>query len=210
MACTGFGRDGALPCAKHGQEDTMTRHLTVLMLALLVLGGIAWADPVCQSSVTLSDYAALGSGGCDIGSLHFSDFTYIGSGFGGATAIPADGVAVGLLTGNSGFLFSAAWSVRPGQGLDSLISYTVAGPIDSIGAAMAGYGAAGGGVVTVAETTDPAVGTIFLYHSTAGTLASMTIPVSVSGIRLTKDIAVNGNDGLAAVSEVTNSFQYQV
>ncbi len=182
------------------------------MLSALCLG-VIFANPAPLCTVgTVADYMALGSTGCQIDDKIFYDFTYTGTGSGGATAIPGSGVAVTPIStlNNPGFIFNAPWSVGPGQTLDSMINYTVmvlpgGASIVDVSASMNGYGAALGGVVTVAETTT--VGNLLLYANGATkdydvvTFAGTTGPITVH-----KDIAVNGNAGFAAVSGVWNQF----
>ncbi len=92
---------------------------------------------------TLADYINLGSEGGQIDDKLFYDFTYSGTGLGGAVAIPASAIAVTPVNTafNPGLQFSAPWSVGPGEALDSFISYKVlvlpgGVPITDISAAM--------------------------------------------------------------------------
>lgn len=124
----------------------MMKLLTGLIVLFTVITGTAMAAPILTPG-TLADYVALGSGGGQIGDKLFYDFAYAGSGFGGAAAIPAGGIMVTPLftPSNPGLQFSAAWSVGPGQGLDSLITFNVqvlpgGVPITDLSATMAGYG----------------------------------------------------------------------
>src|SRR5512139_1089514 len=134
----------------------MAKRLVVTIAFLLMLPSRGWAA-ACAAG-TLADYIAAGA--CTIGDKTFSDFAYAGSGFGGATAIPASGVAVvpQIIGGEIGALSSAAWSVGPRQRLDSSIKYTVtAAPGNSIVDAvlwMSGFGDSPGGVVAVWEAMD--------------------------------------------------------
>src|SRR5512139_626619 len=185
----------------------MAKRLVVTIAFLLMLPSRGWAA-ACAAG-TLADYIAAGA--CTIGDKTFSNFTYAGSGFGGATAIPASGVAVvpQIIGGEIGLLFSAAWSVGPGQGLDSSIGYTVtAAPGNSIVDAvvtMSGFGHTPGGVVAVSETMDN--GAHLFVHDDGGTVSSATVTFPpVSSITTLKNISVNGNAGVAALSAVSNLF----
>lgn len=179
------------------------RILLAIGLILLVSSPLMAAPLLTVRS--LADYIALGSGGGQIDDKLFYDFQYAGSGFGGAVAIPASGVWVTpiITPFNPGLIFNTAWSVGPGQGLDSAISFKVqvlpgGAPITDISATMAGYGQVLDGVVSVSETTN--FGNIFLYDTSGGTLASdeITFDPTTGIITVVKDIAVNGNNGVAA------------
>lgn len=184
----------------------------VLFVALLTLcASVGIGAPLCTTG-TVVDYEALGATGCQIGDKLFYDFDYTGTGSGGATAIPADGVAVTPITTpfNPGFIFNAAWSVGPGQTLDSMINYTVlvfpgGAAIKDISVTMNGYGVAPGGVVAVAETTT--VGNLLLFaNGGVQNLDSLTFAPTMGPITVHKDISVNGNSGFATVSGVRNQF----
>jgi hypothetical protein len=165
----------------------------------------------------LADLINLGSTGIQIDDKLFFDFSYVGSGFGGAVAIPASGIAVTPIDTplNPGLQFNAPWSVGPGQGLDSFISYSVrvlegGAAIEDVSATMAGVVAQDGGFVSVAENVSLA-GTVIAtlgLHANGGLVnsASATFDPTLGILEVVKDIAVNGNAGFAAVSQVTNQF----
>jgi hypothetical protein len=75
---------------------------------------------------------------------------------------------------------------------------------------MGGFAHVGNGVVGVAENiTGSAIANLFLYDLAGGTLASQTILLgnpTMGPIHVAKDISVNGNDGLAAISLVINRY----
>jgi hypothetical protein len=165
------------------------------------------------------DYVALGSGGCMIDDKLFYDFTYTSAGSGGATAIPDDGVRVTPITipFNPGFIFNAAWSVGPGQTLDSMINYTVqvlpgGAPIGDFSATMFGFSSVPDGLVAVAETANLPGGTTVvlpLLYAFSPTDFDDHNVVKLANytngpITFHKDISVNGNNGLASVSGVWN------
>jgi hypothetical protein len=173
----------------------------------LIIGLSLFLLPVWAGATTLADIIGLGS--ITIGDKTFSHWDYIGSADGGATAISAAGITVTTVDQflNPGLIFSAAWSVGPGQSLDSKIFYTVevlegGAPISDISASMGGFGTEDGGVVTVAETTT--VGNLFLTPNNPEDL--INFDPTMGPINVLKDIAVNGNTGFAAVSDVRNSF----
>ncbi len=190
----------------------MKKILILVTVLLALIAGTAMATPLLTSG-TLADYIALGSGGGIIDDKLFFNFEYVGTGSGGAVAIPASGIAVTpiLTPFNPGLQFNAAWTVGPGQTLDSRISFDVqvlpgGNAITDISATMSGYGIFENGIVAVAETTTQ--GNILLFDSQSGTVASDTIMFdpTTSVINVLKDISVNGNLGIATVSQVTNQF----
>ncbi len=189
------------------------------LAVLLILSTPVFAGPVTLPALpTMADLVAAGSNGFVIGDKLFYNFVYRGSGFGGATAIPAEGISVTILDIplNPGFAFIAPWSVGPGQGLDSNIRFWVkvlpgGGEIKDISAEMEGFSFLGGGVVNVAETVKinaDITKVLVLSDSTFGTVASASTEFAstMGPIQVTKDIAVNGNLGTASVSYVTNQF----
>jgi hypothetical protein len=188
--------------------------MLVAMMAVSALGA-----PLCIPG-TLEDYVGLGDTGCQIDDKLFYNFTYAGTGSGGAAAIPDEGVAVVVFDTplNPGLQFSAAWSVGPGQTLDSLIQYNVVVlpggfPIGDISARMAGFGVDQNGVVAVAEVVStldvpPEVLANLLLFRNGGTVAFQRVDIAptLGPLHVVKDISVNGNDGFATVSMVTNRF----
>ncbi len=192
----------------------MRRILSAALIAAS-LACFAFASPLpplCPNGVGYDAYAALGSTGCTIDDKVFYDFTYAASGSGGAVAIPAGGVTVHVINTpkNPGLRFTAPWSVGPGQTLDSLIQYWVAvNPggfaIKDVSLRIGGYGHSGNGVVTVAENVG--VANLFVFDDgVTRDFDSVNITPTMGPLHLEKDIAVNGQQGIAAVSEVVNQF----
>ncbi len=200
-----------------------TSKALIIALGLVLCSGSLQAStvPLCTAG-TIADFIALGPNGCQIGDKLFYAFSYVGSGFGGATAIPADGVAVTPISTplNPGLIFNAAWTAGPGQGLDSMINFSVqvlpgGAPITDISATMNGYGHIPDGLVAVAETTTingTVFGNLLLSDSILGTKAydELKVPATDGPITVHKDISVNGNTGLATVSGVRNQFSESV
>ncbi len=181
--------------------------LLVWIVLLLLPAGVAYC-----SQMTLADLIGFGSTGFQVQDKLFYDFTYSSSASGGATAVPASGVGVTPLNIplNPGWLFQAAWSVGPGQTMDSLISYSVkvldgGPPITDVSARMQGFGQVSQGIVIVAETGPVK---LTLVDSSSKTVFSQeaTIQPTFGPITVFKDISVNGNDGIATVSAVYNQF----
>ena len=85
--------------------------LNPLALAMLIVVGFAtpgWADPVapCENNASLEDYINLGSTGCTIGNLLFSNFSYPPGLYDAAEVIPAGNVIVETHSGpNAGLTF---------------------------------------------------------------------------------------------------------
>ncbi len=186
--------------------------LLAAVLGVLGLSRTAAAAPLLPG--TLADYMALGSGGGTIDDKLFFDFGYLPNAAGGAIAIPASEISVTPISTplNPGLRFSAAWTVGPGQALDSFITFQVSvlpggAPITDISARMDDFGISGDGFLGVSEVTTS--GELFLFDSALGikafddrTFAPTTGPISV-----TKDVfLLGGRGGSAGVSSVTNQF----
>ncbi len=187
------------------------------MKKLIIAVAIVFIATSSGFALTLQDFINSGSTGVTIAGVKFFDFSYAGSGFGGAAAIPATGITVNTITDPMfpGISFSAAWSVGPGQGLDSLIGFQVqvldGARIKDISATMLGYGFVDGGTVSVAMNTflgSDSLGNLFLFDNQAGLRFHETaiFDPTTGIIDVDKDIAVNGNLGVAAVSYVDNRF----
>jgi len=195
-----------------GKRRKIMRKVAIIVAMALVLCGAFAMSAQATPALSLQDYIDLGSNGVQIDDKLFFDFFYVGSASNNAVAIPASGISVTPLNDpyNPGILFNAAWSVGVGQTLDSYIQYSVkvlpgGNAIKDISASMQGFGADLGGVVSVAETTP--FGNLFLY-SNGSTLsyAEVTFNPTMGPFTVVKDISVNGNNGFAAVSGVTNRF----
>src|SRR5215472_10267290 len=156
----------------------------VLVVVALVMGlcSLAEAGPVpavACSTGTLTTYLSAGFS-CTIGTLTFSDFKYSDAAFGGATAVPSDGISVTPITGTEvGFQFEAPWSVSAAQGEDSAIQYTVTAnagsTITDLVLAMAGFGVTNGGNVSIGETSSNPVLSLLAFDNLTGVLATDTI-----------------------------------
>ncbi|HXJ96144.1 MAG TPA: PEP-CTERM sorting domain-containing protein [Terriglobia bacterium] len=186
-----------------------------LWVAALVVGlsSLAEAGPVpaaACSTAALSTYVVSGFS-CTIGTLTFSNFSYSSAAFGGATAIPVDGLTVTPLTGGeAGFQFEAPWSVSSAQGEDSAIQYTVtatSGTITDLVLSMAGFGVTNGGNVAVGETSATPPLSLLVFDNLTGTQATDAITgLSLASLSVVKDIALAGNNGVATLSIVDNKF----
>ena len=181
-----------------------------LVMGLSSLAEAGAVPAVACSTGTLTSYLTVGFS-CSIGSLTFSNFTYSSAAFGGATAVPSDGITVTPLTGSEeGFQFEAPWVVSSSQGEDSLIDYTVtatSGTITDLVLSMAGYGVTAGGDVAVAETSDTPPLSLLVFDNLTGTQATDSITgLSLTSLTVFKDIALAGNDGTATLSVVDNKF----
>jgi len=190
---------------------------TLLLVTLLVAtSSMGWAG-ACSMG-TLDTYLVSGFS-CSIDGKTFSGWGYSPTASGGASIIPASGVAVipcpssnslcsAIPTGEEGFVFTAPWGATSGQSQDSLISYTVTSSTPIIDALLlyAGFGVTGTGFASVAETI-PGVGKLFVSDP-PGTPGSQTIDFTgVTTLSVTKDIeVVGGTSGTAAVSEVANGW----
>ena len=198
--------------------------LNSLALAMLIVVGFAtpgWADPVvpCENNTPLQDYINLGSTGCNIGNLLFSNFSYPPGQYLGAEVVPAGNVIVKTHSGpNAGLTFEGEWYSTNVGTLIQLLSYSVAEMsnqplIDGAALSFDGYaGVAIGAFASVSQTlclgsvSAPCGASAFLYVSTSTVpyFTSNFLPVAVLGVQNT--IFVNGGDGLAEVDEFTNRF----
>lgn len=133
----------------------MRKQLLVLC-PLLLFATAVWGTPIqmCTNN-TLQYYITNYSGGCTLGSLTFSDFTFSS----GGTVQPqtsASGVDVTTVTGSdTGLSFNGPFGVTAGLSLDDLIGFLVTSTTPSITnetLSMQGYAATGGGNVQVAES----------------------------------------------------------
>ena len=207
------------------------KKILLVLIMIFVLVGTAVADPVDLTQynpeggpLTYAELVLLGRDGGYLQDKLFYNFTYQGSGSGGAVPIPASGVTVTLLDVpfNPGFTFNAAWSAGPGQTLDSLLQFDVmvltgGTPISDISLRIGGFGHVGNGVAVVAENVNSVppgnnpLANVIVYDTVVppGTKAfdtALLIPPTMGPIHVIKDISVNGNQGLATVSDVTNQF----
>jgi hypothetical protein len=194
------------------KEEKKMKKIILLLAMLLLVGGNALATPVGPVDLSTfqgpySDLVALGATGGTIGDKLFYNFAY------SSATIPASTVEVTAINTplNPGFQFQAGWTAGPGQSVDSLISFNVlvlpgGNPITDIYAAMGGYGFNTNGIITVAATTT--VGNLLLYDYSGGATDNETIIFSPTTgvIQMEKDINVNGNSGVASVSQVIDQF----
>ncbi len=186
----------------------------VVVLFLIVTAGSATAAPLLTPG-TLADYIALVGGG-QLDDKLFFDFSYTGTGLGGANAISAGGIMVTPVSTpfNPGLQFSANWSVGPGQELDSLISYKVlvlpgGAPITDISATMTGSASTSTGIVSVDEATNQGNTVSLLDSAATGTIAfdETTFAPKFGPLTVNVDIQVSaGANGTATVSTVTNQL----
>jgi hypothetical protein len=186
---------------------------TLLMTILVGFGFSysAWAG-ACVSGDTLAEYIALGSTGCTIGNLDFSQFSYSPTGVNTPTA---GEVNVDTIMGTeSGLEFDAGWFARSGNEQDSLIKYTVTCEgcsITDLVLKMGGDFPFGDSSINVAETEDnslvPSLGVEAVGGGTTINSASETFGPEGT-LNLSKDIHIDGGDdgNSASVSSVTNLF----
>jgi hypothetical protein len=202
---------GSLRDQEFTSKENYMKKTLLLVTLLLAMRSTGWASSCTVG--TLASYIALGSGGCAIDGKTFTDFDYSGS---GNFPIPASAITVtpcpsslcsatGVLRGEEGFVFNAAWQVGPGQTLDSLIGYTVTSSTNIVDAFLVGAGmsAGGGGLASIDETLSNGEN---LIVSTIGSSSdSVTFP-GVMSLTVLKDIALSGNAGAARISDVGNGF----
>jgi len=189
-----------------------------LLLFAVVLGLSHSAFAGSCTTETLDKYLALGSGGCTINDLTFSDFHYL-------SATVADGsilVNPDISTpGETGLDFNNFWGAAPGFSVDSAISFTVACNdgclIDDVVLVAGGAGATTPGSIADASETSPALmGTSLSVGAAFGSptvlMESDTTFKPVGSLTVTKDIGASGgelNTGIghgSQISDVTNLF----
>lgn len=195
----------------------------LLLVFLLVLASVAGAEPICGNG-NLSTYVVQGYA-CEIGDLIFSNFGYTPTGT--SNSISAQGVAVDVISepGNVGFQFNGGWSVRTQNGstqiLDSLITFRVTGPaITSMHLWFNGADFDTGLAEVVetyclggTQTTSCPSGSSGQLHVTSfGHVFEWDLKFApVKMISVSKDINVNsGSNGTASISQVINTFDYDV
>ncbi len=192
------------------------KSIFLVIWMIFFLSSTVMGAPLCSSNAGLAEYIALGSGGCQIADKLLFNFTYAGSGSGGAVPISAGGIAVSTINtpNNPGLTFAAAWSAGSGQTLNSLIQFDVVVlpggiPIKDISAAMvSGHANDGAATVTEDVTEGGPLASIFL-HDDGGEVTNQTVefPPTMGPIHVAKSISVNGgSNGSAVIGSVTNQF----
>jgi hypothetical protein len=174
------------------------------------------ATPVCPTTGTYDQLQALNSqGGCTIGDLTFSGFTY------GPPGVPDTALTFTTIDNgpsSMGFLFGVDLSAGPGSSNDIGLGYTVTGSnIEDADLTMAGMAAppGSGASADIAETICPG-------HTVAGCLSSLPLSTySIAGgpsvtsdstnfapvgtVGILKDINVIGGSGFASISLFTDT-----
>jgi hypothetical protein len=188
-----------------------------LLLVTFVFGGSysAWATS-CVSG-TLASYE-VANFSCSVGTLTYSDFSYLSAADGGALVPSTDGITVTPVTAgfgsDTGLVFTAIWAVGTNQAEDSSITYSVEtsnpGGITDEKLVTVG-GAAGQGIATVAETSATGPISLFTEFGPGTDIPSDTATVFVPAdteLTVTKDIGVSGGTvaGGAHLSDVYNLF----
>jgi len=197
-------------------------------IALLgMLSPALWATPAPPptcSTESLTDYLVSGYE-CQYGDKIFSNFTFISSAMGGATAVTSDGVTVAPITdiyGNLGLEFNGSWTANNGQTSDSAIGFTVSvvagGPleIEDFGLAQTS-GVTGNGSATVSENgcgpapckPGPLTVITFDLGSNGNQRVNDTIFTPVGSVSVSKDINVVGGttpQTFSSISVVEDTF----
>src|ERR1017187_10497624 len=108
-----------------------------LMATLVAFASMAAAAPLCTAlvgtgvggAVTMADYVALGSGGCQIGDKLFSSFSYGPTHGGSGSAVAASAIfltRVDIGTYNPGITFSSnGWFVPGGASVNSFFDASI-------------------------------------------------------------------------------------
>lgn len=198
----------------------------MLLLALQYFFGADALASQCTTS-TLSSYVSLGSTGCTIGDVTFSDFGLLQQPTNSVlfTAISVIPVALGMTT--VGLDFGVDASASSGMLFEDLISYRVSGP-SLKGASLNFSGSAtdpdGNGAVTVVENL--CIGGLFTgadgvsgcdgMPQNLGVVNSFNVADSpdslvfmpVASLGVVTDIAIDGGaGGFASLGSASNRFQ---
>ncbi len=199
--------------------------LAVLSFAVLGISFTGMAAPICVTD-TLSNYVALASGGCMVGTTVLANFSSLPLPT-GSIQIPLSAIQVTPLNvvGNPGLQFGINASARSGGAQEAVFGYNVfAGAITGASLTSTGFSATGSGAAFAAK--DLCLGGNFAGNTIAGCSSgstrslsnvvtagftqltdSTTFP-SVSSLRVIDDIAADpGGNGTAAIAgTVTNNF----
>lgn len=197
------------------------KKVLLLVTLLLATSSFGWASACGAGNLGSSSYGLSGFS-CTEGNLQFSNFSYTSA---GTVSVPGSAVAVTPVSsgGEVGFQFNAPFSVGGGNSADGTIDYAVtalSGSITDVVLQMAGFFDVNGGTATVDETVQDSGGNtlaslgVFDISFPGGVPANLTQSTDSANFaantvfvgNLTKDIAVNGNGGVAGVSQVTNEF----
>lgn len=192
------------------------------ILLATAIGALPLAAPLspafagaCATGANLGQWVTPGFS-CTVGDKTFSNFSYVGTAGGGATAIQAAEVDITVINNGSsgiGFQFSAPWSATSTESLDSLIKFNVAvtngGPqqIHDAELVQSGSGFVAPGVGSVAENLSNNVNLLTVDSANQTILGASQSFAPTGEVDVTKDISVNGNQGgFATISEVIDTF----
>ena len=191
--------------------------LSAVTLALLPIS--ASAAP-CMPG-TLASYIAMGSAGCELGSLQVMDFTYEAAAGGGAAKITADQIAVKPLmvpVGTYALEFAAPWSVEAGQQQRSNITYHVISsntslPIQQLRLTGNGFNAGTLGEVIVDEAfaTPTAAQILKVYLRCTEVCSSQTLyevylSPPAGGLGVADQVGLESGQGTASMTSFTDWF----
>ena len=197
----------------------MRTHFFRYGLYLLLAAGSASAGVLCSDTGTiggntLDKYQALGSGGCTIGTLLFSNFSYsysvspTGVLYDG-TQQNADAVTVSIDNLNLGLSFGANWIVGETQTASLSLSFTVSAPsglVDNLQNVYTGISSGsdnGGPIVTpLALCANSTCGV-----STDFTNVSLPISPTAGPITISNTVSMNANGGS---TESFNSYHLSI
>lgn len=190
------------------------------IIATFSVAGLAAPMSSSCSAGTLTDYMNLGSSGCTVGNLLFTDFAFNMSSTGGAVVPGASGIGVVPITSpNAGLNFGVVEIVGPGQTADVTIDYivrSVAGAAITDSALSVDAGASGGGLMSIDETQclggpiPCTTGDTISLHATQTSLSDSATFPGTSEIGVSKDIGVTGGpaggSGQASTSAVIQTY----
>jgi hypothetical protein len=211
--------------------------LTIAGFAGLGVSSVAAAPVPLPAGATLTTLIGLNaSGGVQIGSLVYSDFSYTPTTFDPSNPTPsASQVSVTTASGpfgaGTGLTFNTIWESIPGGNQDAIIRYAVqavAGTINAVGLAFNGAAPlpSTGTFASVTESISTLItsngtpvgpGTLLgnlsaINSSSSGTgtnSSPLVLNPGQTGVFVAKDIAVvSGPNGIATISFVDNTYQF--
>jgi hypothetical protein len=198
--------------------------LSFLMAAVVIaLVSTASAAPLCLTGGTLASYQTLGSGGCMIGDLLFSNFSYVGTSLGQGntvanTQVLLTPVGSGTLNPGPGIIFSSTgWNVpRGANNTDSFVDSTIGFIVSTISGnpvigdgtlTLSSFTVTGTGVGHIAETINATP----LQVDSGGPSVSHQVFALTNTVTVSKDLRVtvptgNPNSGTAQINSFEEDF----
>jgi hypothetical protein len=191
---------------------------TLLILAIGIVGslfpGAASAAPLCTSvGSTLDLYVALGSGGCDMNGLVFSDFNYSYNVTNAVNPnrgrdVPASAVLVTLTPLNTEWSFGGNWTTTGSQTSTLSLTYEVTSVTQDVSMLKSAFTQSAtlpGSISESALCTGGSCGPTDFTNTTSN-VALTPGPLSISDTASENSQSAAGSAGLAHLSIIDNQF----